>query len=264
MAHELGHNFNRQHSPCGGPAFPDQSYPYSGGKIGAFGWDPIEGLKAASVFTDVMGYCNNQWISDYTYVGMLDWLISHPTSLPSTASSVQQPSLLVWGRIENGVPVLEPTFEISARPEPPALGPHRLTASDATGAPLFSIAFAGERIADLPGEHESFAFTVPLSALRGRALASLSLTARGRTVTSVASADVASDPGVVTTQAGPRAMRIRWDATRFPVVMVRNPVSGQVLSFARGGDITIATARTALELNFSNRVRSSRRLTQLK
>jgi hypothetical protein len=41
---------------------------------------------------------------------------------------------------------------------------------------------------------------------------------------------------------------------------VRNPQTGNVLSFARGGDVTIATERDDIELNYSNRVRSIREL----
>ncbi|MEX2153334.1 MAG: zinc-dependent metalloprotease family protein [Gemmatimonadaceae bacterium] len=200
IAHELGHNFGRRHSHCGNPSSIDPGYPttgaYAGGRIGAYGFDVSTlTLKSPDVFTDVMGYCTNQWISDYTYVGMLNYLLNL-TSLAMDASSAEQPSLLVWGRIENGQPVLEPAFEISARPELPARpGPHRVTALDEAGAELFSLSFAGQRIADLPGEHESFVFAVPLSALRGRTLASLRLDARGKTARSVVSSDVGAQRG---------------------------------------------------------------------
>jgi len=39
VAHELGHNWGRQHAPCGGPAGPDPSYPYPGGTNGVYGYD---------------------------------------------------------------------------------------------------------------------------------------------------------------------------------------------------------------------------------
>jgi hypothetical protein len=265
MAHEMGHNFARFHAPCGNPGGPDASYPYAGGVVGVHGWDPTEGFKVASGLTDVMGYCGNQWISDYTYVGMLDWITSpnRGPTLPSVAGA-EQPSLLVWGRISGGDIVLEPAFEVNVRPAAIAPGPHRIAALDENGVELFATSFAGERIADLPGEPETFAFHVPLSALRGRTLASLKLTANGRTATNVASADVAADPNAVLTRVNARFARIRWDAARFPVVMVRDPDTGQVLSFARGGDMTVATSKNALDLNFSNRVRSSRRYREFK
>jgi hypothetical protein len=270
MAHELGHNFNRGHAPCppSGPGAPlgiDQQYPVANGRIGSLGWEPGQGLKAGDLYTDLMGYCDPRWISDYTYKGMLDWLLAHPSSASSvTTPGAAQPSLLIWGRIENGRVVLEPAFAITARAQQIVPGPHRVTALDENGGEIFGISFAGERIADLPGENETFAFSLPLSALRGRTIASLKLIARGRTVTNVASSNVAADPSVVVTRVNARAARIRWDATRFPVVMVRDPDTGMVLSFARGGDATIATSKAALDLNFSNRVSSSRRYREFK
>ena len=38
-AHEFGHNWNRRHTPCGGPANTDPGYPYVGGTIGVYGFD---------------------------------------------------------------------------------------------------------------------------------------------------------------------------------------------------------------------------------
>ncbi|MGH7678440.1 MAG: hypothetical protein ACRENU_08250, partial [Gemmatimonadaceae bacterium] len=214
-------------------------------------------------YTDVMGYCNTQWISDYTYRAMFEFLSAQSSEVASIAN-VEQPSLLIWGRIENGQPVLEPAFEIHSRPSTPTPGPHSISALSADGTELFRVSFSSARIADLPIDMETFAFTVPLSALRGRSVASLRLTTRGRTVSSVASSDVAADPSATMTRVGTNAIRVRWDASRFPVMMVRDPMRGHILSFARGGDVTVATQRTELDLNFSNRVRSSRRLTQLR
>ncbi len=271
LAHELGHNFGRFHTPCGGPLNVDPNYPatgfYSGGRIGTYGYDAVAGtMIAADVYTDIMGYCTTHyWISDYTYVRIFNRLMDpgQQPSLPVIGSTTEQPALLVWGSIVNGVPVLEPAFEISGRAVlPTAPGPHRITAVDASGAEIFAFSFEANRVADLTGDREGFAFVVPYSALRGRALGTLRLTSRGRTATSLASGDVTADPGVVMTRSDPRHVRLRWDAQRFPVVMVRD-AEGRVLSFARGGDATIRTDRSELDLRFSNRVRSSRRLQRI-
>ena len=266
VAHELGHNYGRFHSPCGNPSGIDPAYPYAGGYIGQYGYDVNDlALRQPQFFTDVMGYCNNRWISDYTYKGMMQWLIDNPTSLPAVSNAAVQPSMLIWGRIVNGQPVLEPTFELNARPElPRASGQNRIVAADEAGAEIFSLAFAANRVADLPGNQETFAFAVPLSMLRGRTLASLRLIAAGTAVGNVAAADVASDAGTVVTRMGPRAVRVQWDASKFPVVMVRDPVRGEVLSFARGGDATIVTSGNEIELVYSNRLRSARVVKQLR
>ena len=267
MAHELGHNFGRFHSPCGNPGGIDQNWRsdgfYAGGFIGVYGFDFTDNsVKDPQLFTDVMGYCNNQWISDYTYAGMLNSLTdpNRVASQPMVSGAQEQAAILVWGRIVNGVPVLEPAFEVTARPHMPAPGPHRLSLMGADGRELVGVSFAADRIADLP-DAETFAFTIPRSMLRGRDIASLRLVARGgRTVTNVASADVAADAGMTMTRLNPRAMRLRWNAQRFPVVMVRDPDTREILSFARGGDVTVVTSKTELEMNYSNRVRSLREL----
>ncbi|MEP6687127.1 MAG: hypothetical protein ABJC36_02185, partial [Gemmatimonadales bacterium] len=48
---------------------------------------------------------------------------------------------------------------------------------------------------------------------------------------------------------------LRWDAAVHPMLMVRDPVTGQVLSFARGGRTEIVTDRGALDLQLSTGVR---------
>jgi len=72
VTHEVGHNFGRRHAPCGNPDSVDPLYPYPGGKIGQYGFDPItfQAIPPTSYF-DIMGYCDSNWISDYTYLGLL-------------------------------------------------------------------------------------------------------------------------------------------------------------------------------------------------
>ena len=71
-AHEWGHNWGRQHAPCGGAGNPDASYPYTGGEIGVIGYDLVNDELKPADSHDLMGYCNNEWISDYTYTGVLE------------------------------------------------------------------------------------------------------------------------------------------------------------------------------------------------
>lgn len=69
IAHELGHMHGRYHAPCGTSG--DSGYPYGGGRVGVWGWDRRDGRwHDPAVATDIMGYCSNQWISDYTFRAM--------------------------------------------------------------------------------------------------------------------------------------------------------------------------------------------------
>ena len=77
-AHELGHTWGREHAPCGNPAGPDPSFPYPNGRIGRIGWDPLTGLLKPRELPDIMGYCGNPWISDYTYQGVMDFRGTEP------------------------------------------------------------------------------------------------------------------------------------------------------------------------------------------
>jgi predicted small secreted protein len=66
--HEIGHNHGRQHSPCGGAQGTDPAYPYSGASIGVWGYDLLDKkLQSPDDVTDVMGYCQPVWVSDFTY-----------------------------------------------------------------------------------------------------------------------------------------------------------------------------------------------------
>lgn len=77
MAHELGHAHGRNHAPCGGANGIDPSFPYSGGGIGVWGYDILDKkLVSPSKGKDFMGYCPNEWVSDYTYSELFDRVAS--------------------------------------------------------------------------------------------------------------------------------------------------------------------------------------------
>ncbi len=69
FVHELGHVHRLMHTPCGGPPGLDPDYPYQGGSLGSWGYDPRDAILVdpSSTRRDFMSYCDPTWISDYSY-----------------------------------------------------------------------------------------------------------------------------------------------------------------------------------------------------
>ncbi|MGH7580822.1 MAG: CARDB domain-containing protein [Gemmatimonadales bacterium] len=252
-AHEWGHNWGRDHAPCGGAQNPDPGYPYAGGEIGVVGYDIVGGDLKRADFHDLMGYCTNEWISDYTYNGVMTYRASE--SLGSGMRDAIQPGLLVWGRIVNGRAILEPAFRVTARPRLPSRpGPYRLEARAAAGERIFGLDFTPLEVADDPAGSKHFSFIVPLRPERAARIASLHLAGAG---VSASLTQASAEPVMVEAiRAAPGRVALRWDARKAPMIMVRDPVSGDVLSFARGGSVEVVTMRDDLALTISDRVRS--------
>jgi hypothetical protein len=267
VAHELGHNFGRRHSPCNFPAGVDQDYPYPSGNIGVYGMDVDDGVVKAPTTSDIMGYCNVQWVSDYTYQGVVSFILNG-TTRGSGPSNAVRPSLLVWGRITGqGEMVLEPAFPVTTRPSLPAeSGPYTVEGLDASGARVFSLAFAASEVADMPGGGRQFAFAVPLDDARIARIATLRLAGAGRAAVVRTSAAAPALDRVTGPQPTPFLRRdgegrvnLRWDAAQAPMVMVRDARSGQVVSFAREGAASLETRASELDLVYSDGVHSAAR-----
>lgn len=258
MAHELGHNFNRQHAPCGNPGGPDNAYPYPGAIIGVHGYDLISGTAKATSLVDLMSYCSPTWISDYTYSNALSFILANPTSprvIPAQAST------LIWGRIENGQVLLEPALDVVAPPSQIRPGPYRIVGSDAAGADVISLAFAPNEVADTRVPSQHFAFVVPKAAMSTRPMASLRVTGPGgasavrRSTGAAAVAASGGQLGMATRRAADR-VELTWNATQYPLVMVRSVETGEVLAFGRGGSATVVSPAAELDVVFSDGTQS--------
>ena len=226
MAHELGHNLNLWHAPCGGAGSLDVSFPQSDGTLGAWGYDFSKGRLVRPATRDLMTYCDPTWISEFHYTNALHHrLVAEPTL-----------SLLISGGVDaDERPYLRPAFVIDAPPTlPRAGGPYRLSGVAASGAELFSLSFEMPVIAG-EDNRSSFAFAVP--AQSGWA-----------------------DDLVRITLSGPDGSVALDGNTDRPAVIVRNPRTGQVRGIftelpagitvvdARGGLIPI---ESGLEVLFS-------------
>ena len=90
FAHELGHVYGRPHSPCG--VAGDPSYPYSGGRVGSWGYDVAKkALIDPNTYTDFMGYCSPTWVSDFTFEHLRQFIAA--MGQPATQSSALQPGV---------------------------------------------------------------------------------------------------------------------------------------------------------------------------
>lgn len=89
MAHEVGHAHGREHAPCGGAQGVDPDFPYSGGAIGVWGYDIFaKAFISPTKGRDMMGYCPNEWVSDYTYAALFDRISAlNPTTTKSGSST---------------------------------------------------------------------------------------------------------------------------------------------------------------------------------
>jgi hypothetical protein len=254
-AHEWGHNFGRQHVNCGDPAGPDPNYPYTPSSIGVYGFDITRNAQLGTNFADLMTYCTPLWISDYTYKAVLSYRASHPQSISARAS---RRGLLVWGHIGPDGVVLEPAFEIDAPPSlPERTGPYRVKATDANGQDLFNISFDGQAIDHVDGVRQ-FAFVVPLPSPASRA-SSVQLSANGRSALqrgvspSLRAIGASAVAGSVRLRSGiGRRATLEWNSAEFPMVLVRDPITREVLSFARGGRLELDVPGTNLELVMSD------------
>jgi IPT/TIG domain-containing protein len=270
LAHETGHNFGREHSPCGGAANPDPNYPttgaYLGGHIGVPGWDVFatSGNLKPTTDTDIMGYCGNQWISDYVYKSVASFRSSPGTSYDIVQGSVATSptdGLLVWGRIEDGRLILEPAFRVTAMANPIQAGPYTWEGKDASGQVVSRVPFQMYEVADLPNQDaQHFAFVVPMNVTTMDALDTLRVVKGESELASQKAKSALQTQQALnifrTADLGGRRMEVHWDASAHPVVMLRDANTGEVRGFIRGGDATIEDTPDNLELQLSDGVRS--------
>ena len=265
FAHEEGHNFGDQHSPCGNPSGVDPNYPYPGAIIGVPGWDVFassNNLKGSSAYVDIMSYCSPVWISDYVYTKELTFRQNSPIGIivPGPGGDVVSgDGLLVWGRIVNGQLTLEPSFRVPANNSLATPGPYTWEARDAMGRILASVSFSAPEVADSPDDAslQMFSFVVPLKPEILAAMQTMHVKSGKQELAHRAVADAADFQSAVHMQDLPNgALQIVWDADRFPVLMLRDAKTGEVRGFVRGGNAQIEAAPKEIVVHAPDDVRS--------
>jgi Bacterial Ig-like domain (group 2) len=183
VAHELGHTFGRNHSPCGNPgAGLDPNYPVVDGTLDYPGTDVHDWATGDSSFAayvprttgDVMGYCHPVWASVYTYEGIFNFRNAEAGAVADRAVEPPTRVLVVRGTIAGGGAVtLLPALTLTARPTGGSGGgSYRLVGLDARGRILFSHDFSPMAL-DHDSGASQFILAVPLSAGADSSLATL-------------------------------------------------------------------------------------------
>ena len=176
--HELAHTYGRKHPGFCGSSDDDDDYPYAGGKIGGAGFgfdvgDPLLGIPtqvySPGTFTDVMTYCDFQWMSDYTYEGILENLrdISGSGGSEGSGAALLADALFVQGEIlpDGNSARLRPFLKLSNVEETPDSpdSPFHIELRSSTGGLLIRRAFEPVKdVEALPGELSTASFDLVL------------------------------------------------------------------------------------------------------
>jgi hypothetical protein len=276
FAHETGHNMGRSHSPCGVTS-SDPNYPSTseylingtGGGIGKWGYDTVLNvLHSPLTDKDIMGYCSPNWVSDYTYKGILSFraatggflvVSAEDAPLPAPLTVVQE-CLIVRGIVHDDASVeMLPSFRTQALPSAlPSSGDYTLECQDAQGRTTFTTPLELMELGCSPAEHvRHFVMALPLDASVMNSLAGLKLLQAGQAKASLRSATGMAR--VVTMAPNARRMsedklQVTWDASVHGTAMVRDADTGEVIAILSGGQQTISAKAKHVDLVLSDGV----------
>lgn len=271
FAHEMGHNFGRWHSPACGAQHLDPNYPYGDGTTGVYGLHRSTGAIRTPWEHDLMGYCRPHWISDYTYEGVLDfrldeeeWRLRYHLDLDAG------PGILIWGSVVDGSVRLEPAIALD-RTRPMRDGDEGpvVEGLDAAGQVIFRQTAATLQFSHAPAGSFAFSATIPLEQAEVDRLATIRVAGAGVPQVTRTSR-LADAPGEARALAGGRTpafaaraaarggTEVVWDAGKYPLLVVRDMDSEEVVAFARSGRLTLPMAAHRLRFDISDGVRTVR------
>ena len=251
MIHEFGHNYSRRHAPCGGVANPDPNWPpeYPNGVLGPTPlFDSLNNdVIPAAGQTDIMGYCNGSWFSDYNLREAQRFLEARPQPVTITsASSAPSDVLVISGVIDASGVRFAPVRSVRGEAPLPEAGDHMLRLATQAG-PVVQVPFAPVEVDHAPGELHFFVSVPDPGPLAGievmRGAQRLPMAAAGVVAASrAASTAVApADAGVAAAVRG-NDLEVTWNpaAARFVTVTAVSGATRHVLAIdARGGRVAV-------------------------
>ena len=175
--HELGHNLSFGHSPCGTTGGLDPNFPYADARMSSdltgdsayYGFHIYQQTVYPPTAKDVMSYCSQKWIADWTYKQALDVIKSKYTTAQAasirTVAAAGQKVIVIQGAVSNDgqtgtIQSLFQTLAQSDIPEP-MIGDYTLRLEDAAGEMLAGYQFGAEeqldhKIGALPGTESGY------------------------------------------------------------------------------------------------------------
>ncbi|MES2047646.1 MAG: IPT/TIG domain-containing protein [Pseudomonadota bacterium] len=251
MTHELGHNFGRDHAPCGDVTSPDSAFPYPNGGLGpTLIYDNVaEIIAVISKPSDVMGYCNGSWFSDYNYFHVQNWLEAwlYPTAqaMKVYASSVEL--LEIAGEITAQGVRFQPVFG-SIGQTPLAHGEYQLRLRLSDGSQI-DAPFSVVKVADASGALLHFKLKIVKPALEIVAMEVLKagqvLPVNQGKSTSVAAEKKLDNSGPsLSWQEQDQQLYLSWNDSRYHYLSVRHlgAVSTLIAQQLQGGKAQLSTA----------------------
>jgi hypothetical protein len=175
--HEIGHTRGRYHAEfCG--AGGGAPYPYTGGRISPsltgntaiYGFDITTRAIYGPSWKDVMTYCSNEWVSDFTYEGIRSYLVGIGLQANALRSVTADEFLVVIGLadLESNTASLESVYQITQSTTVPLPDPGDWTIAllDAGNADLATYPFQPDELTDAeesPGRPAVISEVVPWS-----------------------------------------------------------------------------------------------------
>jgi hypothetical protein len=252
MSHELGHNFGRPHAPCGGVASPDPSWPpeYAGGILGPqplvdsvpVALDVISPVSQ----TDIMGYCNGTWFSDYNYRLMQSHLESQPQAAIALAQSAPASAdmLLIAGAIGPDGVTLRPVQALRGSPAAGA-GEYTLRLVTRDGRTI-EHAFDADLVDHAMPPERHFAVTVlnpgPLDRIEVRHGDSVVPASAAAMATAQRARAASGEPMTLDWSESAGRLSVQWNPAAAPFASVTHVLAGQrtVLTMHRQGGVLVA------------------------